>query len=99
MTFMTGDASVIVIGGLAKGSSGTFYSIGVVRNGSNHITGFTGSAAVFSQGQFNDGGVVFGPSNVLFYTRFPTNEVGEVKNGSTTTDKVVSLTPLGVGSS
>jgi hypothetical protein len=99
LTFLTGNSNVIVIGGLANGASGTFYSIGVVRNGSNHITGFTGTAAVFSQGQFNDGGVVFGPSNVLFYTRFPSNEVGEVKSGSTTTDKVVALTPLGIGSS
>ena len=99
LTFLTGNPNVIVIGGLANVAGGTFYSIGVVRNGSNHITGFTGTAAVFSQGQFNDGGVVFGPGNVLFYTRFPTNEIGEVKPGSTTTDKVVALTPLGVGSS
>jgi hypothetical protein len=99
LTFLTGNPNIIVIGGAANGANGALYSIGVVRNGQNHITGFTGTAAVFSQGQFNDGGVVFGPSNVLFYTRFPNNEIGEVKNGSTTTDKVVALTPLGVGSS
>src|SRR5207237_1808449 len=96
LTFLTGNPNVIVIGGLTNGATGTFYSMGVVRNGSNHITGFTGTAAVFSQGQYNDGGVVFGPGNVLFYTRYPTNEVGEVKPGSTITDKVVALTPLGV---
>jgi hypothetical protein len=99
LTFLTGNSNVIVIGGLANVASGTMYSIGVVRSISNHITGFTGTAAVFSQGQFNDGGVVFGPGNVLFYTRYPTNEIGEVKPGSTTTDKVVGLTALGVGSS
>jgi hypothetical protein len=99
LTFLTGNPNVIVIGGSANVANGAFYSIGVVRNGQNHITGFTGTAALFSQGQYNDGGVVFGPSNVLFYTRFPTNEAGEVKSGSTTTDKVVALTPLGIGSS
>ena len=99
LTFLTGNPNVIVIGGLANVASGTLYSIGVTRNGSNHITGFTGTAAVFSEGQYNDGGVVFGPGNVLFYTRYPTNEVGEVKPGSATTDKVVALTPLGIGSS
>jgi hypothetical protein len=99
LTFLTGNPNVIIIGGAANGANGALYSIGVVRNGQNHITGFTGTATFFSQGQFNDGGVVFGPSNVLFYTRFPNNEIGEAKNGSTTTDKIVALTPLGVGSS
>lgn len=99
LTFLTGNPNVLVIGGEANVATGALYSIGVVRNGLNHITGFTGTAAHFSEGQFNDGGIVFGPSNVLFYTRFPTNEIGEIKSGSTTTDKVVALTPLGVGSS
>ena len=99
LTFLTGNPNVIVIGGAANVAGGALYSIGVVRNAMNHITGFTGTAAHFSEGQFNDGGVVFGPGNVLFYTRFPTNEVGEIKSGSVTTDKVVALTPLGVGSS
>ena len=99
LTFLTGNPNVIVIGGAANVVGGALYSIGVVRDGMSHITGFTGTATLFSEGQFNDGGVVFGPGNVLFYTRYPTNEIGEIKSGSTTTDKVVDLTPLGVGSS
>jgi hypothetical protein len=99
LTFLTGNPNVIVIGGAANVANGALYSIGVVRNAQNHITGFTGTAALFSEGQFNDGGVVFGPSNVLFYTRFPNNEIGEIKSGNTTNDKIVALTPLGVGSS
>ena len=42
---------------------------------------------------------MFGPGNVLFYTRFPNNEIGQIKPGSTINDKIVDLTPLGVGSS
>jgi hypothetical protein len=99
LTFLTGNPNVLVIGGNANVMGGALYSIGVTRDALNHITGFTGTAALFSEGQFNDGGVVFGPSNVLFYTRFPTNEIGEIKSGSTMTDKVVGLTPLGIGSS
>ena len=99
LTFLTGNPNVLVIGGNANVVGGALYSIGVTRDGLNHITGFTGTAALFSEGQYNDGGVIFGPSNVLFYTRFPTNEIGEIKSGSTTTDKVVALTPLGIGSS
>ena len=74
LAFLPGNPNVLVIGGAANVATGALYSIGVVRNAQSHITGFTGTAALFSEGQFNDGGVVFGPSNVLFYTRFPNNE-------------------------
>jgi hypothetical protein len=99
LDFLPANPNVIVIGGSANNASGALYTIGVVRNGSGQITGFTGTATLFSDGQFNDGGVVFGPGGVLFYTRFPNNEVGEVKPGSVITDKIVDLTALGVNAS
>jgi hypothetical protein len=51
---------------------------------------------VFAQGAYNDGGVVYGPNNVLFLARYPVDEMGQTKFGSTLTDKIVSLGPLGV---
>ena len=99
LTFLPSNSNVIVIGGAANAVTGALYSIGVVRGAGNHITGFTGTATVHSEGQFNDGGVVFGPGGVLFYTRFPTNEVGEVKPGSAVNNKIVDLTAIGVSSS
>src|SRR5262249_47565344 len=47
----------------------------------------------------NDGGLQIGPSEVAFYTRYPSNELGEIKRNSTTTDKVIGLSSLGVASS
>jgi hypothetical protein len=99
LTFLPGNSNLIVIGGSANTSDGAFYSIGVVRNALGQITAFSGTAAFFSDGQFNDGGAVFGPGDVLFYTRFPTNEVGQVKPGSILTDKIINLTDLGVNES
>ncbi len=99
LDFLPGNPNVLVVGGSANNSLGALYTIGVVRNGSSQIVGFTGSATLFSDGQFNDGGVVFGPGGVLFYARYPNNEIGQVRPGSATTDKVVDLTPLGVSSS
>ena len=66
-----------------------------------HITGFSGTASVYpiaqaAIGQFNDGGVAFGPQNVLFVTRSPVNQVEQSKVGSSAPDKVVDLSPLGV---
>jgi hypothetical protein len=99
LTFLNGNPNVIVIGGAANSATGALYSIGVVRNGSNQITGFTGTAAPFSEGQYNDGGIVYGPGGVLFYARYPTNQIGQIEPGSTTNDKIVDLTPLGISSS
>jgi hypothetical protein len=99
LDFLPGNPNVIVIGGSANAADGAFYSIGVVRNAQHQITAFSGTAAYFSDGQFNDGGAVFGPGGVLFYTRFPTNEVGQVAPGSAITDKIIDLTTLGVSPS
>ncbi len=99
LDFLPGNPNVIVIGGSANNAAGAFYSIGVVRNVQSQITGFSGTAAFVSDGQFVDGGVVFGPGGVLFYTRYPNNEVGQVEPGSAITDRIIDLTPLGVSSS
>ena len=56
-------------------------------------------AANATIGQFNDGGVVFGPENVLFVTRFPYNPLEQSKPGSTDPDKITDLIRLGIHSS
>jgi hypothetical protein len=99
LTFLPTDSDVLLIGGTANAAGGALYTIDVVRGAGNHITGFTGTATLFSEAAFNDGGVVFGPDGVLFYTRYPGNELGQIEPGSVATDKVVDLTALGVASS
>ncbi|MEO8348764.1 MAG: hypothetical protein ABI610_07615 [Acidobacteriota bacterium] len=99
LDFLPSNPNVLVIGGAANTAGGALYSIGVVRGAGSHITGFTGTATLFSQGQNNDGGVKFGPGGVLFYTRYPINEIGQIEPGSTVNDRIIDLTPLGVGSS
>jgi hypothetical protein len=64
-----------------------------------HVTGFSSTAAAFSEGQFNDGGVVFGPGGVLFYTRYPVNELGQIEPGSSTNDWIIDLDTLMIDSS
>ena len=97
--FAAGDPNTLIIGGFSNTALGAFYSVGLVRDASNHITGFSGAATLFAEGAFNDGGLEYGPGGVLFYTRFPTNELGQIEPGSATTDRVIDLTALGVGSS
>jgi hypothetical protein len=98
LTFL--DSDTILIGGAANGSNGRIHTIDVVRGAGNHITGFTGSAAAFGNvGDYNDGGVAFGPGGVLFTSQWPVNRLGQTKPGSTDEDKVIDLAPLGVAGS
>ena len=99
LTLKAGDSSTLLIGGDANSAAGKLYSIGVTRGAGNHIIGFTGSAAVFADAAYNDGGVQYGPGGVLFVTRWPDNQLGQIKPGSLSTDKIVNLAPLGVTNS
>lgn len=98
LTFL--DSDTILIGGNANNTAGRLYAIDVIRDAGDHITGFSGSAAVFgSVGEFNDGGVAFGPGGVLFTSRWPVNELGQTMPGSLDENKVVDLAALGVAGS
>lgn len=101
LTFLAGTTDTLLIGGNANTASGLLYTIGVVRDpGDGSITGFTGTATAFgSVGEFNDGGVTYGPGGVLFTSRWPSNQLGQTKPGSSDEDRIDDLGALGVASS
>lgn len=99
LTIKAGDVNKLIIGGAANGAAGQLFEIGVVRDGQGHITGFTGSATVFADAPYNDGGVTFGPGGVLFASRWPVNELAQYLPGSTTPDKIINMAALGVAGS
>ncbi len=92
ITFL--DSDTILIGGNANAAAGVIRQIDVTRDGSGHITGFNGSSSAYANAPRIDGGLSHGPSGVLFYTTYSDNTIGQLKPGSTTADKVVSLTAL-----
>lgn len=98
------DQDTLLIGGAANGPSGSLYTIDVTRDAGNHITGFVGNVARFggpnaTVGEYNDGGVTFGPGGVLFTSRWNINSLGQTKPGSIDEDKIIELAPLGVATS
>lgn len=99
LTFLAGARNTILIGGNANTPSGKLYAIQVVRDADLHITGFSGTATVFADAANNDGGVAYGPGNVLLLARWPINQIGQTKPASTVTDKITDLGPLGVTAS
>jgi hypothetical protein len=99
LTLKAGTTDRLLIGGQANDASGALYEVGLVRDAAGHIIGFSGPATRFADAAYNDGGVTYGPGGVLFLARWPENELGQTKPGSAITDKIVSLTPLGIESS
>ena len=91
LTLKAGDANTLLIGGSANNSGGGIYSIGLTRGLDNHITGFSGTASLFSTAPNIDGGLVYAPNGDLLYTAFPSNQIGEIKPGSASPDKIISV--------
>lgn len=89
----------LLVGGAANLPSGQIYAVDVTRDAVGHINGFTGTATIHAAGAYNDGGVSFGPGNVLFITRYPSNELQQTRPGSRLADKVIGLAALMVGQS
>lgn len=99
VNFKAGDSNTLILGGAANGPAGAIYEIGLTRDASNHITGFTGPATYWAPAPNIDGGLAFGPGGVLFFTTFSDNRLGQIKAGSTTVDKWIDLNTLGISSS
>jgi hypothetical protein len=90
------DNNLLLIGGAANHPSGAVYSIRVTRDQCGSITGFEGTAVQVSSAPQIDGGLLVTPDGVILTSRYPDNGVNMIEPGSTSPDKVVFLTPLGV---
>jgi len=98
------DNDTIVIGGSANASTGRLYTVDVTRGPGGHVSGFVGTASQFGGpssliGDYNDGGVVFGPGGVLFLARWNVNGIGQVKPGTTADEDKIAAGPAGAVSS
>jgi hypothetical protein len=99
LTLKAGTTDRLLLGGEANSANGALYEVTVARNPQGHISGFVGTATRYADAAYNDGGIVYGPGNVLFLARWPQNELGQTKPGSRITDKVIPLNPFAIESS
>lgn len=99
LTLKWDDPNTLLIGGNANTTVGAVYAVGLIRDGDGHIIGFDGPATFFASAPFIDGGLAYGPGNVLFATGYSNNTLMQIKPGSTAPDRTDTLTSLGVGAS
>ncbi|SRR5579883_1591956 len=104
LTFQPGDSNTLLISGSADTPDAGIYSLKVTRNSDNHITGF-GIPSLFAKAPGLgsggiDAGLVYSPSaDVLFYTSYDDNSVGQIKSGNSGPDRRIDLNSLGIASS
>ncbi len=102
--FKAGDPNTLLIGGSANTPQALIYSIGVVRDTNKHVIGFTNTVAPFASastpgGGGIDGGLAYGPSNVLFFTSYNDNYLSQIKPGETNPAVQFNLNGAGVAPS
>lgn len=78
--------------------SGRIAAVQLVRDAAGRITGF-GTTTTRATVGGNDGGLAVGPGNVLLFTWYGANRLGQVRPGSSVADRVDDLHPLGVATS
>jgi hypothetical protein len=93
------EPSTLLISGNSRDPSGRLYSVPIGRDASCHVTGFTGTTADYAEAPYNEAGIAYGPSGVLFLAQAVVNKLGELKPGSTVTNKTVDMAALGMGDS
>jgi hypothetical protein len=105
ITFKPGDPNTLVIGGLADTPESGVYSVRVRRNKNNYITGFVGAASFMAKtpgiGKGGiDAGLTYSPKgDVLFYTTYDDNSIGQIKSGSKIPNKQTDLNSLAIAPS
>lgn len=95
LVFKAGDPNTLLIGGAANQAGAAIYEVGLVRDAENRVIGYAGPAQVYASAPNIDGGLFYGPDNVLFFSRYSMNSVGQILPGSTAPDKDIGLSALG----
>ena len=96
LTFL--DANTLLIGGAANGGNGAIYSASVTRGTDGFVTGI-GAATLYATAPNIDGGLVFGPGGVLFFTGYPNNTIGQIAPGGAVPAKISAVSSNGVNAS
>jgi hypothetical protein len=108
LTVSKDDPNTLLISGAANSANGKVYAVHLQRDSKHHIVAIDGTATVFADAPYNDGGLVYAPNGALVYTRYSANELGFIRPFTSgidagadagATDKVVALGPLGAQTS
>jgi hypothetical protein len=105
MSFLLNSTNTLLLGGSAVSDSAAIYRMGVLRDATKHAVGLTntfGATNFFASapGRLDasgiDGGLGYGPGNVLFYTSYDDNSLNEIAPGGTAPALQIDLSNKGI---
>ncbi|MBM4108516.1 MAG: hypothetical protein FJ255_06850 [Phycisphaerae bacterium] len=94
IAFDPADPNVLLVGGSANSAAAAIYRVPLIRGAGNVITGLVGNTGVHSTAPNIDGGLDFGPGDVLFFTGYPTHTLGQTRPGSASPDRIIALSTI-----
>lgn len=90
------DPNTLLLAGDSETATGGIYAIQVERGPCGHIVGFVGTASLVATTEYVDANLVYGPTNVLFYTQWPTNRLSQLLPGSSSPDATLEANTIGI---
>ncbi|MCP3903376.1 MAG: hypothetical protein GY715_07045 [Planctomycetes bacterium] len=99
IAFAPGDPDTLLVADNATDATAAVYAVPLMRNECGCIVGYAGPAVAYATTPFIDGGLTHGPADVLLYTTYDGNTLGQIRSGSTSADRVIDLTALSVAPS
>jgi len=89
LVFQAGSTDTLLLAAAANTANGVIDALTVIRGADGHITGF-GDVSFFASAPFIDGGLAYAPNGTLLYSSYPNQQIGQIKPGSTSPDKIVA---------
>ena len=84
--FLRNNPNILLIGGSANNNGGVIYSVPVVRDAAQHITGYGAQVTTHHAAPYIDGGLAYAPNGTtLLFTLYPANELGQINSAGVPT--------------
>jgi hypothetical protein len=90
------DPNTLLIAGASESAQGQIFAIEVERGPCNHIIGFVGTAEPVASTPYVDANLVYGPSDLMFYTQWPQYVLSQLPAGDVQAAVNTDLAVLGV---
>lgn len=98
VTIKVDDPNVLLVGGSANTANGAIYAVPIERDPvTDEVIGFAGPGSFYADAPYIDGGLAYAPgTQTLFFTAYPTHQLGQILPGQTAPARIDDLAGTGI---
>ncbi|GAA2919192.1 hypothetical protein JOD62_000237 [Microbacterium keratanolyticum] len=98
VTIKVDDPNVLLVGGSANTANGAIYAVPIERDPvTDEVIGFAGPGTLYADAPYIDGGLAYMPgTQTLFFTAYPTHQIGQILPGQTAPARIDDLAGTGI---